>query len=228
MSIASREQPLNRNLPAAVGDENRLPLFGDEPPFAGRPELNHWHPAFDLQLVADLDDFEEGQDELGENNSPPPQGAAWNLLARAPVLDPRHMPLVRSLSAEISEEISGRGRFLTVSPDDIIDAATIYIRYRLPTLDVIRHTALGARRIFLSDLRQLDRRSFPEMQLIMQLLEHFRPQLLKSKANAKDPLFEEVVIPARLRNFRADFSPAGGFSEAQSADGQLCEPRARP
>ena len=87
-------------------------------------------------------------------------------------------------------------------------------RYRLPTLDVIRRTALDARRMFLSDLRQLDRRSFPDMQLIMQLLEHFKPLSLKSRANAKDPLFEEVVIPTRLRNFRADFFPVRCLPEA--------------
>ena len=55
--------------------------------------------------------------------------------------------------------------------------------------------------MFLSDLRQLDRRSFPDMQLIMQLLEHFKPMSLKSRANTKDPLFGEVVIPARLKKF---------------------------
>ena len=65
--------------------------------------------------------------------------------------------------------------------------------------------------MFLSDLRQLDRFSFPDMQLIMQLLEHFKPLSLKSRANAKDPLFEEVVIPTRLKNFRADFSLLGAF-----------------
>ena len=65
--------------------------------------------------------------------------------------------------------------------------------------------------MFLSDLRELGRRSFPETQLAMQLMEHFKPQLLKSKANAKSPLFDEIVIPGRLRNFRADLSPMGAF-----------------
>ena len=74
MSIASRERPgVDRVLPAdprAAG----LPLFDDEPPFVGRPELNPWRPAFDTQLVAELDDFEgELEDglELGENIPPP-------------------------------------------------------------------------------------------------------------------------------------------------------------
>ena len=74
-------------------------------------------------------------------------------------------------------------------------------RYRLPTLYVIRRAALDARRMFLSDLRQLDRRSSPDMQLITQLLEHFKHLSLKSRANTKDPLFGEVVIPARLKKF---------------------------
>ena len=47
-------------------------------------------------------------------------------MARAPVLDPRHIPLVHSLAAEISEEISGRERFLTVSRDDIREAAATF------------------------------------------------------------------------------------------------------
>ena len=170
--------------------------------------------------------MDDGQ-EMDENTSPPPADAAGVVLARAPALGPRRFPLIHSLAAEIFDEISGRGRFLTVSFDDIREAAATFgpfffclaqmaffftvlrfvlSRYRLPTLDAIRHTALDARRMFLSDLRQLDRRSFPDTHLITQLLEHFKPLSLKSRANAKDPLFEEVVIPARLRNFRDDLS----------------------
>ena len=49
------------------------------------------------------------------------------------------------------------------------------------------------------------------MQLVAQLLAHFTPQIMKSRANAKDPLFGELVIPERLRNFLADLSPMGAF-----------------
>ena len=128
MSIASRPRPGVVRVPPADPPAAVLPLFDDEPPFLGRPELNPWHPAFDSQLVADLDDFEENEDgqELDENTFPPPADAAGVVLARAPALDPRHFPLVHSLSAEIFEEISGRERFLTVSRDDIHDAAATF------------------------------------------------------------------------------------------------------
>ena len=49
------------------------------------------------------------------------------------------------------------------------------------------------------------------MQLIMQLLARPKPQIMKSMANSKDPMFGEVVLPGRLRNFPADLSPMGSF-----------------
>ena len=131
MSIASRDRPgvtrvRSADSPAAVG----IPLLDDEPPFVGREELNPWHPSFDTQLLEDLEEFEEGREdgpELDENTFPPPPGAGGGIvLARAPVLDPRHVPLVHTLSAEILEEISGRERFLTVDPEDIHEAAVTF------------------------------------------------------------------------------------------------------
>ena len=114
MSIASRERPgVSRVLPddpPAAG----LPLFDDEPPFVCRPELNPWRPAFDTQLVAELDDFEGAQEdglELGGNIPTPPPDATGIVLARAPALDPRHFPLVHSLAAEIFEGFLDGGGF---------------------------------------------------------------------------------------------------------------------
>ena len=65
--------------------------------------------------------------------------------------------------------------------------------------------------MFLSDLRGLGRRSFPEMQLIAQLLSHFSPQLAKQRTNSKDPLLEEVVLPKSLRAYTADLSSSGAL-----------------
>ena len=62
-----------------------------------------------------------------------------------------------------------------------------------------------------SDLREIDSRSSPQMQLIAQLMAHFAPQIMKSRADAKDPLFGELVIPERLRNFPDDLSPMSDF-----------------
>ena len=45
----------------------------------------------------------------------------------------------------------------------------------------------------------------------MQLLAHFKPQIMKSRDDAKDPMFEEPVIPERLRNFAAGLYPMSAF-----------------
>ena len=121
------------------------------------------------------------------------------------------MPAVRALAADLTTETAGRDRFQTVTPTDLFDAAETFARYRLTSLDIIRHTDRGSRRVFLSDLRELGRRSFPQMQLIMQLLAHFTPQITKPRSNAKDPLFGELAIPERPRNFTADLSPMRAF-----------------
>ena len=68
-----------------------------------------------------------------------------------------------------------------------------------------------ARRMFLQDLRELDRMSFPELQLIMQLLSHFTPLVARNRANAKDPPYEEIVLPGKLRRYSADPSASRAF-----------------
>ena len=39
----------------------------------------------------------------------------------------------------------------------------------------------------------------------------FSPQQLRNRSNDKDPSYEEVVIPARLTKFAADFSGLSGL-----------------
>ena len=73
--------------------------------------------------------------------------------------------------------------------------------------------------MFLPDLRVLGRRSFPEIRSIAQLLAHFTPQIAKSAANVKDPLFGEPVPPERMRNFTDDPSPMGAFFYAEPSGG---------
>ena len=128
-----------------------------------------------------------------------------------PLFDPATIPLIERLLAEILAETNGRDRFAAASHADFRMAAETFVRYRLTSLNVIRQTDAAARRMFLSDLRELDRRSFPEMQLITQLLGHFTPQLAKQRTSSKDPLFEEVVLPERLRNYTADLPSLGAL-----------------
>lgn len=49
------------------------------------------------------------------------------------------------------------------------------------------------------------------MQLVMQLLAHYAPQVVKPRANAKGPLAEEVVLRERLRGYSADRASLGAF-----------------
>ena len=44
----------------------------------------------------------------------------------------------------------------------------------------------------------------------MQLMAHFAP-VLKQRVNPKDPPFDEVVFPAMIPEYKADFSCLGGF-----------------
>ena len=208
MSIASRER--NPMPPPNAPLEEHPPLFEHEPPFFGRPELNRWHPAFDTQLAAELAEHEEEgeQDEGGLPRSRVHMGIPP---AQVRPLDFRLMSAVRALNADLTAETAGRDRLQTATPTDLFGAAETFARYRLTSLGILRHTDRDSRRMFLSDLRELGRCSFPQMRRIMQLLARFTPQIKKSRDNDKVPLFEELAIPERLRNSPADLSPMGAF-----------------
>ena len=141
MSIASLgRNPLLR-LPAAPIDE-RPPMIDTEPPLQGRPELDPWHPAFDTQLAADLADFED-EAELDEGVSPRYRVRVGIPPALVPPLDHQLMPMLHALTAELLDEISGRGRFQTVTPADLSDAAETFVRYRLSLLWALFVTLIG-------------------------------------------------------------------------------------
>ena len=115
------------------------------------------------------------------------------------------------LCHELTVDANGREHFATATPADIHPAAETFALYRLTSLAVIRQTDAAARRMFLSDLRDIGRRSFAETQLIAQLLSHFSPQLAEQRTISKDPMFEEVVLPERLRAYTADLSSLGAL-----------------
>ena len=91
------------------------------------------------------------------------------------------------------------------------DAAETLVRYRIVSLAVLRLTDRESRAMFVRDLREGERRTFPQMQLLLQLLGHFHPQQQRNRPNAKDPSYEEVVIPTRLANFSVDFRGLTGL-----------------
>ena len=101
------------------------------------------------------------------------------------------------LGRELTRETAGRDRFFGFTAPDLLQAAETLVRYRLSTLEIIRYTERDARRLFLNEC-QAGRKSFPEMQLLMQLFAHFAPLTAKSRTNVKGPAYEEVVIPRNL------------------------------
>ena len=89
--------------------------------------------------------------------------------------------------------------------------AGTFVRYRLTSLDVIRQADRDARRMLLSDLMELGRMFFHEMQLPMQLLSHFSPKLVNHRNNSKAPVFGEVFLPGNLQSYTADLSAMNAF-----------------
>ena len=144
---------------------------------------------------------------------PPPRARAG--VPPVPPTDSRRLPDVDALLDGRIREESGRGRFSASTPHGLRDASGALIRYRLSSLAVIRLTDRGARRMFLAYLREIDRRSFPEMQLIAHRLNYFAPlppqQLTRPRSNGKDPPFEEAALPERLRSYKAGLSSLVGF-----------------
>ena len=228
-SIKSLPRPKAQASPVRTAIRTR-PLPADFFDLADDPQLDDDWKFDDVLIQNELegngDDFSlheeddpadeespNGEDS-GDDDDPPttfPRRRGAFQPDRVPVL-PAHMaPAVDRLAADLTAETRGRERFELFDEADMLTAAEIFVRYRLPTLAVIRQTDRDARRMFVSDLRDIERLAFPDLQLILQLLSHFSPQLLKPRANAKDPPFEEAVLPEKLKAYRADLSQLGAF-----------------
>ena len=135
-------------------------------------------------------------------------------LLRGPQLTPADAPRVHALVLELQAEIRGRERFQDFGEADIVWAAETFVRYRIASLASLRRTDREARAMFIKDLREVEKRTFPEMQLVLQLLNHFAPQQVKQRPNEKNPAFEEVVLATKLGpngSFMVDFKGLSAF-----------------
>ena len=68
-----------------------------------------------------------------------------------------------------------KGPIRGFSSDEMREAAETLIRYRVESLGVMRQTERESRSTFARDLREGDRRTFPHMRLLLQILGHFSP-----------------------------------------------------
>ena len=60
-------------------------------------------------------------------------------------------------------------------------AASVLFRYRIRSIDIVRHTDRGARTFLTHDIRGRGRLSFPEIRFIAQLFARILPLQTRSK-----------------------------------------------
>ena len=104
--------------------------------------------------------FDDGRSDPSEGSSSddeprfPPRREGRNRGAAVPPLDVRLAQAVKALKDDLRRETAGRYRTESFTPLDFVQAETL-ARYLLSTLLTIRHTDRGARRLDLSDMREL-------------------------------------------------------------------------
>ena len=139
------------------------------------------------------------------------QGRRYKMPRPGPRLLHADLPRVTLSTTEIIRETRGRERSADRPADEYAEAASLLVGYRIYSLEIMRRPQKDARNMFLRDLGEVERRPFPEMQLLLQILAHFPPRQLRARPNAKDPPYEELVIPDRLRVFEASLSGIGSL-----------------
>ena len=94
---------------------------------------------------------------------PPRRRRGQGRQATAPALPPHLYPTVGAITDDLALETNDRGNFSACIPEGFALSAEALVRFQSPTLAIIRQTDRGARRMFLSDLRDLERYAFPKI-----------------------------------------------------------------
>ena len=126
-----------------------------------------------------------------------------------PKLQPADIPRATRLEDRIPRDARGWGRFAASPVGEFADAATSLVRYRIRSLGILRQTQKDARTMFMRDLREVEHRSFPEMQLPIRILGRFLPVQLMARPNSKGPAYEELAIPDRMIEFAVSLRGIG-------------------
>ena len=164
------------------------------------------------ELLDSEDDFLEHADPQAEGRQGRghPNRRAFPLLRSGPKIRAGDWARIADLTADLISETRGRERFRASPPAKPALSSTIMARYRVISLGISRRTQKNARAMSLRDMREIERRSFPEMQMLLQISAHFPPRQLRSRPNAKGPDYEELAIPECLRTFTAYLIGIGG------------------
>ena len=103
------------------------------------------------------------------------QGRRYQLHRPAPQLLHADLPRVTVFPTEIIRETRGRERFAPFPADEYAESDPILVSYRIYSREILRRTQIDARNMFLRDIREVERRASPEMQLLLQNLAHCPP-----------------------------------------------------
>ena len=117
---------------------------------------------------------------------------------------------VDRLFAELNVVCAAHARFQDVDPLELREAADCFIRYRFRSLDAIKRSTKEARKFFLDDLRKIERKSFPDVALIIELFDHLPVNPQTEQADDK-VRFTEVDIPRALINLAPSLAGLTGL-----------------
>ena len=139
--------------------------------------------------------------------------------ALGPALDPADRPLVESLVNELVDLTRTHARFAERTQNELLSAATDFVRYRFRSLDAVKRATKEARRYFLDDLRKVERKAFPELSLIIELFDHLPVNIQNEQADDK-VRYTEIDIPRALGTLTPSLAAVSGLLRP---DQRMCE-----
>ena len=111
------------------------------------------------------------------------------------------------LAAAIAEATQGREEFARFEDEDFELAAGYFAKFGFLTLEDIKKAKTKARDFFIEDLRA-ERLAINDIRLVLEIFELFPPAA--KNRNAKNPEFEEICIPARMKSLALNFEQLRG------------------
>lgn len=107
-------------------------------------------------------------------------------------------PRVAALVNGVLAEKRGTGRFQYFGPSGFLLDANTFVRYRILSLACALRTDREARPTFTKYLIDFARRSLPEMQLVLHLINQISPKQVNFRTKDKNPDYEEIALSTKL------------------------------
>ena len=127
-----------------------------------------------------------------------------------PVLQQEDIPFRDALVLELNVLVASHARFGDRRAEEIQTAAADFARYGLKSLDSAKRSNKEAREFFMGDLRKVERKSFPELSLIIELFDHLPVNTQNEQADDK-VRYTEIDIPRALQGMTPNLSALSGL-----------------